>query len=112
VPRPEKGRIVRVQALDPQGKNLKRRPFVIIEASADPLVGVAISGQFTAGDPLCVELPWQAQGRVVTRLRKRCAAVCNWLQSFGEAEILEYGGVVPPDVFEDIQARLPSDRAN
>jgi hypothetical protein len=106
VARPQTGRIVRVVALDPQGKNPKRRPFVIVDESANPLVGVAISAEFKPNDPNYVELPWHAQGRVVTKLKKRCAAVCNWIQTFNESEILEYGGVVPTAIFKQVLTKI------
>jgi hypothetical protein len=45
MPKPERGRIVLVELPDPQGKNVKSRPVVIVHVDKDEIVGVAISGK-------------------------------------------------------------------
>ncbi|MFL5241914.1 MAG: type II toxin-antitoxin system PemK/MazF family toxin [Gemmataceae bacterium] len=101
MPQPERGRIVWVELPDPQGRNPRRRPVVILTSneeiqSGESLVGVAISTTF---DPSHseeqVELPWHRAGHPRTGLNKRCAAQCKWLIEFEESSIEEYGGVVP-----------------
>jgi mRNA-degrading endonuclease toxin of MazEF toxin-antitoxin module len=101
VPQPERGRIVWVELPDPQGRNPKCRPVVILTANeeiqlGESLVGAAISTTF---DPSHskehVELPWHRSGHPKTGLNKRSVAVCNWLIEFEEAAIQEFAGVVP-----------------
>jgi mRNA-degrading endonuclease toxin of MazEF toxin-antitoxin module len=96
------GRIVLVQVPDPQGRNVKSRPVVIVRVDDDQIVGVAISGQTEKDAKFRVLLPWQAQGNVVTKLKKKCAALCDWIVTFEESAIEEYKGVVPTDTFREI----------
>jgi mRNA-degrading endonuclease toxin of MazEF toxin-antitoxin module len=72
------GRIVWVEVADPQGRNPKRRPAVIVtpteEIQPDGMVRVvAISTQFEAAPPeVQVELPWDRRGTAKTQLRQPC----------------------------------------
>ncbi len=67
------------------------------------------SGSQSQGKPkeekFRVLLPWQAQGNVVTKLKKQCAALCDWVVTFEESAIQGYMGVVPTDVFKEIQEK-------
>jgi hypothetical protein len=109
VPKPERGRIVRVEIPDPQGANPKRRPVVIVDCSSQPFVGVAITGTFQQSDKASfVALPWQAQGRTETRLKKPCVTMCGWLVQFDESQIVEYMGFVPPGPFKEILQKIPT----
>lgn len=61
-----RGRIVRVEVLDPQNRNPKRRPAVIVTPTAeiqpdDEVVLVAITGSANAAPAeVQVALPWHA----------------------------------------------------
>jgi mRNA-degrading endonuclease toxin of MazEF toxin-antitoxin module len=79
-----RGRIVWVELLDPQGRNRKCGPAVIVTPDADIRTDgevwvVAISSQLDEA-PLeaQVELPWDRRGHSRTGLKERCAAVCTW----------------------------------
>lgn len=101
MPRPERGRIVWVEVPDPQGRNPKCRPAVILTSTeeveaGEPIVVAAIST--TLAQPLPddhVELPWDRRGHSRTGLRMRCAAVCSWLTVIVEKDIQGYAGIVP-----------------
>jgi mRNA-degrading endonuclease toxin of MazEF toxin-antitoxin module len=102
MPTPGRGRIVWVELLDPQGRNRKRRPAVIITPSEQIQPGVTfyvvgISTRINEA-PIeeQIELPWNANGTSMTKLRQRCTAVCSWIEPIKETDIIEYGGVVPP----------------
>ncbi len=80
-----RGRIVRVEVLDPQNRNPKIRPAIILTPTEEirpdgDLVLVAITGSVNAA-PADVEvtLPWHRQGRTTTRLNKPSVAVCTWV---------------------------------
>jgi mRNA-degrading endonuclease toxin of MazEF toxin-antitoxin module len=102
VPTPQRGRIVLVTALDPQGANPKIRPFVIVTATDDikpgtPFVGVAITGSFRKPPPPDeVQLPWRKDGHPQTRLTKEAVAKCSWARAITHEEIVDYKGMVPP----------------
>src|SRR2546430_9467456 len=96
---------------DPQGRNPKRRPAVLvtpdvdIRADGDVWV-VAISTQLDeAPAETQVELPWERQGHPRTRLKERCAAVCTWMEKVKVASIKEHAGIVPGRQLLDILAR-------
>jgi mRNA-degrading endonuclease toxin of MazEF toxin-antitoxin module len=98
---PARGRIIWVEAPDPQGRNPKVRPAVILTATQDIQPGgevhcVAISSQVAqapAEDQ--VALPWHPQGHPRTKLRERCAAVCTWLLRVSLPTVERFGGQVP-----------------
>ena len=80
----QQGRIVWAEIRDPDGKNSKRRPAVIVTATEEiqpdePFVVAAITTRLTKPLPAdFVELPWHRAGHPRTKLRIRCAAVCSW----------------------------------
>ncbi len=96
-----RGRIVWVELLDPQGRNPKCRPAVILTGDADirpdgELLVVGISTLLDAVPPENkVELPWERQGHTRTGLKERCAAICTWKDSVSVASIKGYAGIVP-----------------
>src|SRR5438552_7296188 len=81
-----RGRIVWVQLPDPQGRNPKCRPAVVVTPDADIRADgevwvVAISTQLDqAPAEAQVELPWDRRGHPRTGLRERSAAVCTWME--------------------------------
>jgi len=111
---PSRGRIVWVELTDPQGRNPKTRPAVIVTATGDikpdgTVVVVAVSSQVDASPPdVQVELPWANGGHPRTRLKERCAAVCTWLAEVPVSAIQRYGGTVPAAQMLRIIALLES----
>jgi mRNA-degrading endonuclease toxin of MazEF toxin-antitoxin module len=98
-----RGRIVWVEVLDPQSRNRKCRPAVIVSPDADirddgEVWVVAISTQLQeAPTEDQVELPWERRGHPRTGLRERCAAVCTWMEKVSVASIQGHAGTVPAD---------------
>jgi mRNA-degrading endonuclease toxin of MazEF toxin-antitoxin module len=106
------GAIVWAEVPDPQGRNPKRRPAVIvtptdeIEAEGDVRV-VGISTKFEEAPPeVQVALPWDPRGAAKTQLRKPSWAVCTWVLTVPVASILECRGMVPPGQLLEIVQRL------
>lgn len=101
---------------DRQGRNEKRRPGLIIsegqEIAADgSFFVVAISTSIS--EPLSeweVLLPWNVSGTTRTKLRKKAAAVCNWIIELSPNEVEDFGGVVPTKLLNkilELVSRLP-----
>ena len=107
-----RGRIVWVELLDPQGRNLTCRPAVIVTPDADirpdgEVWVVAISTQLhQAPAEVQVELPWDPRGTARTGLKERCAAICTWMEKVSIASIKGYAGIVPGRQLLDIQKRI------
>jgi mRNA-degrading endonuclease toxin of MazEF toxin-antitoxin module len=101
-----------VELLDPQGRNRKCRPAVIVSPDVDikddgEVWVVAISTQFTeAPADVQVELPWDRRGHPRTKLKERCAAVCTWMEKVPVASIQEVAGIVPGRQLLDILTRI------
>lgn len=97
------GRIVWVELLDPQGRNPKRRPAVVLTPTTEirsdgEIVVAALSSQVDQSLPeVSVEIPWQRDGHPRTKLNRRNVAVCTWLVTLPVASIGPdaIGGVVP-----------------
>ena len=108
MPTPQRGRIVLVEALDPQGENPKVRPFVIVTATDEiepgmPFVGVAVTGAFTKPPlPDELQLPWRKDGHPQTKLNKEAVAKCSWARAITHEEIVDYKGMVPPAFMQQI----------
>lgn len=96
-----RGRIVWVEVLDPQGRNRKCRPAVVVTPDAEirsdgEVWVVAISSQLDqAPAEVQVELPWDHRGHPRTGLKERCAAVCSWMEKVSVASIQGTAGTVP-----------------
>lgn len=101
-PRLQQGRIVWVELLDPQGRNPKVRPAVVVTATPEitdgrEIVVAAMSTQLDQSRPeVSVELPWDRAGHPKTKLTRR-NVVCDWLvtvpaDSIGDDAL---GGTVP-----------------
>ncbi|HVL15742.1 MAG TPA: type II toxin-antitoxin system PemK/MazF family toxin [Gemmata sp.] len=99
----QQGRIVWVELLDPQGRNPKRRPAVVLTATAEirvdgDVVVAAVSTQTDQSPPaVSVERPWHQDGHPRTRLNRRNVVVCTWLVTLPVASIQpdDIGGSVP-----------------
>jgi len=115
VSRIEQGRIVWAMMRDPQGRNQKLRPGVIISdddeiARTNRIFVIAITGTFS--DPLDeweVRLPWNRSGTTATRLKKPVVAVCNWLIELKAEDVESFAGIVPPTILEEILKRVTKD---
>jgi mRNA-degrading endonuclease toxin of MazEF toxin-antitoxin module len=101
VPTLGRGRIIEAEVVDPQGRNRKPRPFVIVTATeeireGEPFVAVAVSTTFPHPIPDdCVELPYHPGGQSHTGLRRRSVAVCRWRESLTHADVIRHIGRVP-----------------
>jgi hypothetical protein len=108
VPTLEQGRIVWAELPSSDGTTKKRRPAVIVTRTNDIVVSepfevVSASTKFI--EPLPddhVRLPWHRDGKVRTQLRQPTVAVCSWACQIMETDILQYGGIVPPNVVREI----------
>jgi mRNA-degrading endonuclease toxin of MazEF toxin-antitoxin module len=109
----EFGQIVLVSdLLDPQGRNPKTRPAVIVTPTAEidprlPLQVVAVTTFLP--DPLPADhvlLPWQHPRHPRTGLNKRCAAVCTWLARVDEGRVIRHVGIVPGRQLLEIESIL------
>jgi len=107
-----RGRIVWVELLDPQGRNPKCRPAVIVTPDSDlrddgEVWVVAISSRLDETPAEAqVTLPWDRRGHPRTGLKERCAAVCTWMEKVSAASIQEYAGTVPGRQLLDILTRI------
>jgi hypothetical protein len=83
-------------------------PHATDAISADePLLALAVTTTFPDPPPDdCVPLPWHPQGRVLTGLRKRSAAVLSWIVSLDIADVLMLHGDVPAPLMHEILRRL------
>ena len=107
-----RGRIVWVELLDPQGRNPKCRPAVVVTPDTDirddgEVWVVAISTQLDeAPAEAQIQLPWDRRGHPRTKLKERCAAVCTWMEKVRVASIQESAGIVPGRQLLDILTRI------
>jgi mRNA interferase MazF len=101
-----------VELLDPQGRNRKCRPAVIVTPDSDIRADgevwvVAISSQMKESPREAqVDLPWDRNGHPKTGLKERCAAVCTWMEKVPVASIQAFAGVVPGRQLLGIQTRI------
>ncbi len=112
----QRGRIVWVEIPDPNGRNPKLRPAVILSQieSDEPFVAVAVTSTLPAPlAPSMVELPWHPKGHPRTRLTRRCAAVCNWLVELTADQVRDTAGLVPDrplqEIFRKVHDLTPPD---
>ena len=95
------GRIVWAELLDPQERNPKVRPAVVLTSTSEihpdgEIVIAAVTSQTdTVPSELAVELPWHRNGHPRTKLNRRNVVVCSWLVTIPVAEIRSLGGHVP-----------------
>jgi hypothetical protein len=111
--RPElrRGRIIWATIRDHNGVP-KQRPLIVITATDDirsdePFEVMAVSTTFPDPPPdECVLLPWHPTGKSITGLRRRSAAVTDWIDAIRPTDVVEYGADVPPTIMFDILDRL------
>jgi hypothetical protein len=105
------GRIVWANVRDRRGIQ-KQRPLIVLTRTAEiypdePLVALAITTTFTDPPPPDhVPLPWHPQGRVITKLRKRSAAVLSWVVEIHPQDVRQIGGDVPIRLMIELLQRL------
>ncbi|HWB52697.1 MAG TPA: type II toxin-antitoxin system PemK/MazF family toxin, partial [Tepidisphaeraceae bacterium] len=103
------GRIIFCWIKDHNG-HAKLRPAVIVSQDIRPaglLVVMAITTTFSDPPPeFCIALPWHPREHPVTRLRKRSAAVVNWLATISSDDIIGFGGDVPKGIMQIIREKL------
>lgn len=106
------GRIVWAERPDPNGRNSKRRPWVVLTATADIRDGgvvraVAVSTRSDSLDTTTpVILPWGPGQERGTKLTTWSAAVCPWLAELVVDEFThdeQFGGTVPAKTLWAIQ---------
>lgn len=105
------GDIVEAEILDPDGKNKKPRPVVIITPdselpSATSITVVAISTSSALGPipasyfELPAKLTAHGKGHPVTGLKVQCWAKCDWRCAVEKADILYVRGNVPGSILK------------
>jgi mRNA-degrading endonuclease toxin of MazEF toxin-antitoxin module len=105
------GDIVEAEILDPDGKNKKPRPVVIITPdselpSATSITVVAISTSPALGPipasyfELPAKLTAHGKGHPVTGLKLRCWAKCDWRCAVERSDILYVRGRVPGSILK------------
>ena len=107
------GRIVYCHVADPQGRNPKIRPIILVDLEPEkipleePLHGVCLTTQVgEASREDCIPVPWHPQGNVITKLTGECEAVCTWLVSFRRTDVQSARGLVPPKDMSKILEKL------
>jgi mRNA-degrading endonuclease toxin of MazEF toxin-antitoxin module len=86
--------------LDPQGRNLKVRPAVVVTSTDAIIPGgrvrvVAVTRRIDQSPPaVTVVLPWDANGHPRTRLREKCGAVGTWTASIPTDQLTDTGRYV------------------
>ncbi len=87
--------------LDPQGRNPKDRPCVVMTNNASPTpegsqLVVAISTIVPDPPPTGYALlPWQRPHHPKTGLNKPNAAICTWIAEIADSRVLRRLGIVP-----------------
>lgn len=90
----------------------KVRPAVVVSAMAD----------ITAGQPVRVAaittrvprplpeghvlLPWDPTGKARSGLRRKCAAVADWLAEVAVADVKQVVGLLPPAVIAELLSKI------
>ena len=111
------GRIVLVEMSDPQGRNPKLRPAIVVsktgqECETGFLTVVALTTRIDqAPIEFSVRLPWHRDGHPRTQLRQSGVAVCNWFAAISPKEIVEVKGIVPPRELTRILALVEAQRS-
>lgn len=67
---------------------------------------VAISGSCYPDDPDHIPLPWQADGQVMTRLRKPCAIALNFTDVVPKAQVAPTWGYLPREKLAEMLSGL------
>ncbi|HEY2252587.1 MAG TPA: hypothetical protein VGH74_16050 [Planctomycetaceae bacterium] len=90
----QQGSVIWAEVPDQNGKNPKTRALVVLTRTEEieagkKFVAVAISSEFN--EPLeerAIPMPWKKNRHPVTRLYEPSVAVCNWLVSLDESQVV------------------------
>lgn len=107
----QQGRIVWFTSLDPNGQNEKKRPGVVLTATAEiapdkDVLVAAISSSSVAAEDEIVRLTWNREGTTSTRLRRASHVVCSWLLEVPSGALESTPGIVNPRELVAILARV------
>ena len=108
---PSIGSVVWTEFADPNGHR-KVRPAVVVSIKpndkGEQLARlVAVTTQIPEPLPSdYVLLPWSAQGKVRTSLRKKSAAVTAWVESLPLEDIDRVVGTLPPAILIEILTKI------
>lgn len=107
----QQGRVVWFTSLDPNGRNEKKRPAVILTPTADirpdaTVLVAAISSSNVAAEDEIVRLTWNREGTTSTRLRRASHVVCSWMVEAPVAALESTPGVVNPRELVMILAKV------
>ena len=108
---PQLGSVVWAELADDHGFR-KVRPAVVVTATADitaggPIRVAAITTRLPVPLPHnYVLLPWDPQGRARSGLRKKCAAVANWLAELSLNDVRQAVGILPPAVIAELLSKI------
>jgi len=113
VPALIQGRIIWAVAPDPQGRNPKDRPLIILSDHAENLaddgaikvVGISTQRAEAPAD-IQVALPWSRSNTTQTQLTEPSFAVCTWRYSIKKHLIRRTGGVAPPRILQQILEKI------
>lgn len=106
------GQIVLASVVDPQGRNPKVRPCVVVSnepaiTAGGPVRVVCITGTLDGIDAEDrVDLPWHRSGHPRTGLNKPSAADCSWQADVALEDVVADKGRVPDAELRRIVLRL------
>ena len=103
------GSIVWVEIADSHGGNIKGRPAIVVSSEdGDGFIRVAAITTLIGQAPFAetVELPHDATGHPVTRLKRPSEVVCSWVVRVAINDVKDSGGRVPQDVLNEILAKV------
>jgi mRNA-degrading endonuclease toxin of MazEF toxin-antitoxin module len=112
VPSLDAGSVVWVECADPQGRNRKVRPVVVLTSAADigagkPVVAVAVTTTLPKPLPAdYVPLPWSHRRHPRTGLSEPCAAVCSWFVHVPDPDAATIAGVVSGKHLREIVGKV------
>jgi mRNA-degrading endonuclease toxin of MazEF toxin-antitoxin module len=108
---PKQGDIVRVNLLDPNGKNPKNRRAVVLTVSSQidmegDIVVAAISTKFDPNNipPEYVQIPWERRGHPHTTLTEPSVVKCNWLCIVPANSVAASGHLPPKHLYNVLKA--------
>lgn len=109
--RPQLGSVIWAEIADANGVR-KVRPVVIVTATAkivsDGTVRV-VAITTRVANPLPADhvlLPWDAQGKARSGLRRKSAAVSSWQAEIAVSSIKEVVGILPPAVIDELLTKV------
>jgi mRNA-degrading endonuclease toxin of MazEF toxin-antitoxin module len=105
------GDIVLAEVNDPQGRNPKKRPLVVVATpdqldSGSPFPTIFVSTREPDSSfPFAIRLPF-SQRRALTGLKKQSWAYCNHIVMLDHNSVLKVLGIVKPEKLAEIVAAV------